>query len=94
MQPATVRTCMRVAICLHLHGRWIDGPSWDDLNNLGHLGHFSVSQVGFIHMQNKFSGCDLILCTCSLENSVGVRGKCMSELNLGLFNALKYHCMV
>ena len=43
------------------------------------------------HPQNKFSGCDRILCTCSLENSVGVRGKCMSELNLGLLNALKYH---
>ena len=62
-----------VAICLHLHGRWIDGPPWDDLDNLGHLGHFSVGQVHGFHPQNKFSGCDWILCTCSLENSVNWR---------------------
>ena len=75
-----------------MHGRWIDGPPWDDLDNLGHLDHFSVGQVGFIHEINFLDVIgSRILCTCSLENSVGVRGKCMSELNLGLLNALKYH---
>ena len=46
----------------------------DDLDNLDYLGHRLRSlflwSSGF-HPQNKFSGCDRILCTCSLENSVG-----------------------
>ena len=42
----------------------------DDLDNLGHLGHFCGGSSGF-HPQTKLSGCDLDI-TCSLENSVGV----------------------
>ena len=40
----------------------------DDLDNLGHLGHFFGGSSGF---QIKLSGCDPYI-TCSLENSVGI----------------------
>ena len=43
----------------------------DDLDNLGHLGHFLVGQVGLIHKVAKLSGCDPDI-TCSLENGVGI----------------------
>ena len=52
MQPATVRTCMRVAMSAFAWAMDIDGPPWDNLDNLGHLCHFSVGQVGFIHKIN------------------------------------------
>ena len=89
MQPATVRTCMRVAMSAFARAmdRWA-AMGWPGQS--GSLRSLFCGSSGF-HPRNKFSGCDRILCTCSLENSVGVRGKCMSELNLGLLNALKYH---
>ena len=42
----------------------------DDLDNLGHLGHFFGVSSGS-HPQIKLSGCDPDI-TCSLENSVGI----------------------
>ena len=43
----------------------------DDPDNLGHLGHFLVSQVGLIYKLAKLSGCDPDI-ACSLENAVGI----------------------
>ena len=42
----------------------------DDLDNLGHLGHFFGGSSGS-HLQTKLSGCDPDI-TCSLENSIGI----------------------
>ena len=42
----------------------------DDLDNLGHLGHFFGGSSGS-HPQTKLSGCDPDI-ICSLENSVGI----------------------
>ena len=43
----------------------------DDLDYLGHLGHFSVSQVDLICKLNYVFGCDPDI-ICSLENSITV----------------------
>ena len=42
----------------------------DDLDNLGHLGHF-FGGSSRSHLQTKLSGCDPDI-TCSLENIVGI----------------------
>ena len=42
----------------------------DDLDNLGHCGHFFGRSSGS-HLQTKLSGCNPDI-TCSLENSVGI----------------------
>ena len=39
----------------------------DNLDNMGHLGHILVGQVGLIRKLNYLD------ITCSLENSVGIR---------------------
>ena len=52
----------------HLGGRVESGL--DDLDNLGHLGHFFGGSSGF-YLQTKLSGCDPDI-TYSLENRVGI----------------------
>ena len=42
----------------------------DDLDNLGHLGHFFGWSSGS-HPQSELSGCDLDI-KSSLENSIGI----------------------
>ena len=42
----------------------------NDLENLGHLGHFFGGSSGS-HLQTKLSGFDPDI-TCSLENSIGI----------------------
>ena len=71
----SVYLCMCVCMCMHVYqcvyvcvcmrvscvSCRVESGS-DDLNNLGHLGHFLAGQVGLIRkLNNILSGCDLVL---------------------------------